>query len=92
MSTGPWLITDIYNDNKDISITIFSSDVFYPYGWHTSRSVNEHEKMTFSEENVMFQYGYSTNLLQSMINPKPEPKYIGYNLKQSMQKLFYKNL
>ena len=86
--TGPWLITDIYNDNKDMSITIFPVNVFYPYGWWTFRSINEHEKMSFPEESVMFQYGYSTNKLQSMINPKPKPKSTGYNLKQYLRKIF----
>ena len=83
LSTGPWLITEIYNENKDISIKLFPSDIFYPYGWHGITSVNQHEKMTFSEESVMFQYGYSTNYFQSKINQKPI-----YNLKQSLYRIF----
>lgn len=73
-STGPDLITDIWNDNKDISITIFPHEVFYPGGWHITRSLNQHEKMSFPEESVMFQYGYTTNYFQKTINDLYNPK------------------
>jgi len=67
MCTGPRLITDIKNE-MNLNIKIFPHEVFYPYGWHSSKTINHHETLTFPEESVMYQYGYCSSELSSKVN------------------------
>lgn len=67
IATGPRLITELLIRNKDIPITLYKSTVFYPIRWHGIQDINMHEKMELPPESVMFQYGYSTNNLESKI-------------------------
>jgi mannosyltransferase OCH1-like enzyme len=67
--TGPGYITVLYNMYKDeIKIKIYDKTVFYPVSWHGIQGINMHNKVNIPEESVMFQYGYSTNLLANIIN------------------------
>lgn len=66
-SIGPRLITEMLIRNKDIPITLYKSTVFYPIRWHGIQDISMHEKMELPPESVMFQYGYSTNNLESKI-------------------------
>lgn len=66
-SIGPRLITELLIRNKDIPITLYKSTVFYPIRWHGIQDISMHEKMDLPPESVMFQYGYSTNNLESKI-------------------------
>jgi mannosyltransferase OCH1-like enzyme len=66
-SIGPRLITEMLIRNKDIPITLYKSTVFYPIRWHGIQDIKMHEKMELPPESVMFQYGYSTNNLESKI-------------------------
>lgn len=66
--TGPKLVTDIYEKNKDeFRVVVYPSHVFYPLRWHGIKTIDLHKKMAFLPESVLFQYGYSTNNLQSKI-------------------------
>jgi mannosyltransferase OCH1-like enzyme len=68
ISVGPKLITDLYSrHNTEIPMTIYKSIVFYPIRWHGIKDINLHTKFIFSPETVTFQYGYSTNSLETYI-------------------------
>jgi mannosyltransferase OCH1-like enzyme len=66
-STGPMLVTELIKKNNDISITIYKSTIFYPRRWHGIQDIQMHKTYPIPEESVMFQYGYSTNNLESKI-------------------------
>jgi hypothetical protein len=67
-TVGPQLITDLWMKWKSvIPIMLFKSKVFYPIRWHGIQDVEMHKKMDMPPESVMFQYGYSTNNLESKI-------------------------
>jgi mannosyltransferase OCH1-like enzyme len=67
-SVGPQLITDLWMKHKTtIPVTVYKSKVFYPIRWHGIQDINMHTKMVLPSETVMFQYGYSTNNLESKI-------------------------
>ena len=67
-SIGPQLITDLWMKHKTvIPIKVYKSRIFYPIRWHGITDINMHEKMQLPEESVMFQYGYSTNNLETKI-------------------------
>lgn len=65
ISIGPQLITDIYNSNT-YDIKLFPSKLFYPVDWHGITSINAHTKGDYPDS-VMFQYGYTTNQLGTLI-------------------------
>jgi len=67
LTTGPMLITDLLKRNNTIPITLYKSTVFYPIRWHGIQDIHMHEKMQLPPESVMFQYGYTTNNLESKI-------------------------
>jgi mannosyltransferase OCH1-like enzyme len=68
IATGPRLVTDlIIRHQHEISLTLYKSTVFYPRRWHGIQDVNLHTKVEIPPESVMFQYGYSTNNLESKI-------------------------
>jgi len=67
-SVGPQLITDLWMKHKTtIPVTVYKSKVFYPIRWHGIQDIDMHKKMDLPPESVMFQYGYSTNNLESKI-------------------------
>jgi|UniRef100_A0A6C0B1D4 mannosyltransferase OCH1-like enzyme len=71
LSIGPKLITDLYSRYKDeIPITVYKSVVFYPIRWHGIKDINIHTQFCFLPETATFQYGYSTNSLESCIGTK----------------------
>lgn len=64
---GPGLITRLYKNNKEI--TKFPPHYFYPNDWNSKKnSTNDHLKLNLSKESYMFQYGYTTNKLDKLIN------------------------
>jgi mannosyltransferase OCH1-like enzyme len=68
IATGPKLVTELaIRYQHEISLTMYKSTVFYPRRWHGIQDVNLHTKVEIPEESVMFQYGYSTNNLESKI-------------------------
>jgi mannosyltransferase OCH1-like enzyme len=68
LSVGPKLITDLYAIHRnDIALTVHSSVVFYPIQWHGIADINIHTQYCFLPETATFQYGYSTNTLESYI-------------------------
>jgi mannosyltransferase OCH1-like enzyme len=67
IATGPKLITQLLIRNKNIPIKLYKSTIFYPIRWHGIQDINMHEKMELPPESVMFQYGYTTNNLESKI-------------------------
>ena len=69
ISVGPKLITDlVIKYQTQIPLAVYKSTVFYPLRWHGIQDVYLHTKMIFPEDTVMFQYGYSTNNLESKIS------------------------
>ncbi len=67
-STGPQLITDLsIRYQKEIPLVFYKSTIFYPRRWHGIQDIHMHEKMELPPESVMFQYGYSTNNLETKI-------------------------
>jgi len=67
-SIGPQLITDLsIRHQKEIPLVFYKSTVFYPRRWHGIQDIHMHEKIQLPPESVMFQYGYSTNNLESKI-------------------------
>ena len=69
ISIGPKLITDlVVRHQHEIPLTLYDSSVFYPLRWHGIKDVNLHKKMELPESTVMFQYGYSTNNLETSLN------------------------
>ena len=67
-SVGPQLITDLSIRYREvIPLTFYKSSIFYPRRWHGIQDINMHEKVEIPPESVMFQYGYSTNNLESQI-------------------------
>jgi len=68
LSVGPKLITDLYIRHKnEIPMTLYRSVVFYPIRWHGIKDINMHTKFCFPPETATFQYGYSTNNLESYV-------------------------
>jgi hypothetical protein len=69
VETGPCLITDVYKGNPEFKETVFlfPRNVFYPNDWIGLKTIDEHTRTEFPKESVMFQYGYSTNNLSSII-------------------------
>ena len=68
ISVGPGLITDIVREYQEkIPVELYASTVFYPVRWHGIQEVDLHTKTLVPPESVMFQYGYSTNNLESKI-------------------------
>jgi hypothetical protein len=68
ISVGPQLITDMaIKHQKEIPLTLYPSVIFYPVRWHGIQEVDLHTKTIVPPESVMFQYGYSTNNLESKI-------------------------
>ena len=68
ISVGPQLITElIIKHQRDIPLTLYDSCVFYPLRWHGIRDVDLHKKIILPEAAVMFQYGYSTNNLETFL-------------------------
>jgi mannosyltransferase OCH1-like enzyme len=68
ISVGPQLITDMVSKyQKEIPLMLYPSTVFYPVRWHGIQDVDLHTKTIVPPESVMFQYGYSTNNLESKI-------------------------
>lgn len=67
-SIGPQLITDLSLRFRDeIPLFFYKSTIFYPRRWHGIQDIQMHETFPIPEESVMFQYGYSTNNLESKI-------------------------
>jgi mannosyltransferase OCH1-like enzyme len=67
-SVGPQLITDMaIKFQHNIPLTFYQSTIFYPRRWHGIQDIDLHTKVEIPEESVMFQYGYSTNNLESKI-------------------------
>jgi hypothetical protein len=67
-SVGPQLITDlVVKHQHEIPLTLYKSTVFYPRRWHGIQDIQMHKTFPVPEESVMFQYGYSTNNLESKI-------------------------
>jgi len=65
-SIGPQLITDLYARYKaEIPMTVYKSTVFYPVRWHGITDINVHTQFCLPPEATLFQYGYSTNNLQT---------------------------
>jgi mannosyltransferase OCH1-like enzyme len=68
ISIGPQLITDlVIRHQSEIKLTLYKSTVFYPIRWHGIQDINLHTKTVLPPESVMFQYGYSTNNLETKI-------------------------
>lgn len=69
ISVGPSLITDVYQlYGYGIRVTLYPSKTFYPISWHGISTIDMHSRMILPDESVMFQYGYSTNNLSTLIN------------------------
>lgn len=67
-SVGPQLITDLWMKYKTvIPCKVYKSKVFYPVRWHGIQDIDLHKKLVMPPESVMFQYGYSTNNLETKI-------------------------
>jgi mannosyltransferase OCH1-like enzyme len=67
-SVGPQLITDLWMKYKTvIPCKVYKSKVFYPIRWHGIQDIDLHKKLVMPPESVMFQYGYSTNNLETKI-------------------------
>ena len=67
-SVGPQLITDMsLKYQREISLLFYKSTIFYPRRWHGIQDIEMHKTYPIPEESVMFQYGYSTNNLESKI-------------------------
>jgi mannosyltransferase OCH1-like enzyme len=67
-SIGPQLITDLSIKYQNIiPMTFYKSTIFYPRRWHGIQDIDLHNKVEIPEESVMFQYGYSTNNLETKI-------------------------
>lgn len=67
-SIGPQLITDMAGKHQhEIPLAFYKSTIFYPRRWHGIQDVRMHEKVLLPPESVMFQYGYTTNNLESKI-------------------------
>jgi hypothetical protein len=67
-SIGPQLITEMaMKYQREIPLAIYKSTVFYPRRWHGIQDIRMHETYPVPPESVMFQYGYSTNNLESKI-------------------------
>jgi hypothetical protein len=68
ISVGPQLITDlVIRHQREIPLALYDSSVFYPLRWHGIRDVDFHKKITLPEVAVTFQYGYSTNNLETFL-------------------------
>lgn len=68
ISIGPQLITDMSAKyQNEIPLAFYKSTIFYPRRWHGIKDIHMHEKMQLPPESVMFQYGYTTNNLESQI-------------------------
>ena len=68
-ATGPQLVTDIFNANrKRFNVVVYPAHVFYPRSWKNISSIDLHKHMLFTPENLLFQYGYTTNKLAGKIN------------------------
>jgi len=66
--TGPMLVTELaMRHQHEIPLTMYKSTVFYPRSWHGIQDIDLHTKVEIPPESVMFQYGYSTNNLESKI-------------------------
>lgn len=66
--TGPMLVTELaIKHQHEIPLTMYKSTVFYPRRWHGIQDIDLHTKVEIPPESVMFQYGYSTNNLESKI-------------------------
>ena len=77
ITIGPIYITELYGKYKDeIDIKIYKRDIFYPGGWHFIKTIDAHKHKILPEESVMFQYGYSTNQLDTTVNVINKPKFI----------------
>jgi len=67
-SVGPALITELCAKHQtEIPLCYYKSTIFYPRRWHGIQDIHMHEKIELPPESVMFQYGYSTNNLESKI-------------------------
>jgi mannosyltransferase OCH1-like enzyme len=67
-SVGPALITELSaRYHSEIPLCFYKSTVFYPRRWHGIQDIQMHEKIELPPESVMFQYGYSTNNLETKI-------------------------
>ena len=62
-----YLVEDTIKYQKEIPLVFYKSTIFYPRRWHGIQDIHMHEKMELPPESVMFQYGYSTNNLESKI-------------------------
>jgi mannosyltransferase OCH1-like enzyme len=66
--TGPMLVTELaIKHQHEIPLTYYKSTIFYPRRWHGIQDINLHTKVEIPPESVMFQYGYSTNNLETKI-------------------------
>ena len=69
IATGPMLVTDVYrNGGYSYGVMVYPSKTFYPISWHGIKTIDAHKHIAIPEESVMFQYGYSTNNLESQIH------------------------
>jgi mannosyltransferase OCH1-like enzyme len=60
--TGPLFFKFIQD-----KVTVFPSNYFYPIHWKGISDVNSHKNTKIPDESYMFQYGYTTNNLGSVI-------------------------
>ena len=49
-------------------ITVFPSIYFYPISWNGITDIYAHKKINIPVESFMFQYGYTTNNLKTLID------------------------
>jgi mannosyltransferase OCH1-like enzyme len=74
-ATGPRLVTDIFNANpKRFNVVVYPAHVFYPRSWKKISSIYLHKNMLFTSENLLFQYGYTTNNFAGKINAQVQPR------------------
>jgi len=68
IATGPMLVTELaIKHQHEIPLTYYKSTIFYPRRWHGIQDINLHTTVEIPPESVMFQYGYSTNNLETKI-------------------------
>jgi len=62
------LVTELaIKHQHEIPLTYYKSTIFYPRRWHGIQDINLHTTVEIPPESVMFQYGYSTNNLETKI-------------------------
>lgn len=66
--TGPYFVTEMYNKYKNHypgELVVVPKHYFYPEDWHGITSKDAHKGKTYDPDTMMFQYGYTTNNMES---------------------------